>query len=294
MKSKRTLWFAALGLMLLLTACGANNTNNSGNTAGEPSTAGSADSASEQTVIKVATYNVPSPFFSFFDENNQRVGYLEDYLKALEEKLPEYKFEYESVDWDSMLIGTDTGKYAFMASNVFKTPEREEKYIYPKKEFVYSLISLLTRTDRDDIKTLDDVVGKKLVPMVPTDGMRVVVDDYNKAHPDNTIKIENIDKRTTADVFNFLRTKQYDTSISLSLNFQGATEEERKDLKISAMVSKEPAYLLFNKKQGALADKVDAVTDELTKDGTLSKLSEKWFGVDVFKSIDEINASSTN
>ncbi len=48
-------------------------------------------------------------------------------------------------------------------------------------------------------------------------------------------------------------------------------------------------FLVFNKNQSELAQKIDAATVELTQDGTLSKLAVKWFKVDFFKGLDYIN-----
>ncbi|MEF3304436.1 transporter substrate-binding domain-containing protein [Paenibacillus sp. GYB003] len=275
---------AVLLLLSILTACGQAST--------QPSASGSAGSASSgggaPKVIKAALNTVPVPLFSYLDENNKPAGFMIDYLKELEKKLPEYKFEYESVDNESQLIGTDTGKYAFAANFWFKNPEREKKYLYPQQEFGYSITALAVKPERNDIKTLDDLVGKKLVPMTPVSGFRYILKDYNLKHPGKEIKIEDVEKTTPADDLKLVESGKYDAHFLNVVHFEDAVKKLNLNLKIGGVISKEPVYLLFNKNQTELARKIDETTAELIRDGTLPKLSEKWFRVDVYKSLEYV------
>jgi L-cystine transport system substrate-binding protein len=262
-------------LVLVLAACGKNDK--------EESPAGAL-----KQVVKYALNTVPVPLFSFIDENGKPAGFILDYLEELKKKLPEYEFEVESVDNEGQLIGTDTGKYAFAANFWFKNPERAKKYLYPNQEFGYSITALAVKSNRDDIKTLDDVVGKKLVPMTPVSGFRYILKDYNLKHPGKEIVIEDVDKTTPADDLKLVDSGRYDVHLLNVVHFEDVMKKLNLDLKIGGVVSKEPVYLLFNKNQTELAAKVDSATVELIKDGTLPKLSEKWFKVDVYKSLEYV------
>lgn len=46
---------------------------------------------------------------------------------------------------------------------------------------------------------------------------------------------------------------------------------------------------MYNKQNEAIQKDINEATKELTEDGTLSKLAEKWFEVDFFKDVDYIN-----
>ncbi|UKS26072.1 transporter substrate-binding domain-containing protein [Paenibacillus sp. HWE-109] len=286
MKQPRIHLILAVVLLIILAGCAKAATTKEGAATNAPATTTAPTAKAAPKVVKAALNTVPVPLFSFLDEKNQPAGFIIDYLKELEKKLPEYKFEFESVDNEGQLIGTDTGKYAFAANFWFKNPEREKKYLYPQQEFGYSITGLAVKPDRDDIKTLDDLVGKKLVPMSPVSGFRYILKDYNLKHPGKEIKVEDVDKTTPADDLKLVESGKYDAHLLNINHFEDAVKKLNLNLKIGGVISKEPVYFIFNKNQTELAQKVDAATTELIKDGSLSKLSEKWFKVDVFKSLE--------
>ncbi|MUG69989.1 transporter substrate-binding domain-containing protein [Paenibacillus validus] len=274
-----------LGAVSLIVAGCANQNGGSATATG---TGSASSDSNQQTVVKVALNGVPVPLFSFLDDKNQPAGYMIDYLKEVEKKLPEYQFQYEAVDTDSQLIGTDSGKYALAANFWFKNPEREKKYLFPEYEYGYSITALAVKEDRNDIKTLDDLAGKKLVPMTPTSGLRYIIKDYNIQHPGKEIRIEDIDRTTASDDLKLVDSGKYDATFININSFDDANNRLKLKVKIGGVISKEPVWFLYNKNQSELAKKIDAVTVQLTNDGTLSKLAEKWFDVDFFKSLDYV------
>ncbi|GCL72877.1 hypothetical protein PN4B1_28040 [Paenibacillus naphthalenovorans] len=289
MKTIRIHFILAVVLLIFLAGCGTAATVSEGGpgNASDPNASSSSPKSGPQ-VVKVALNSVPVPLFSFLDENNKPAGFIIDYLRELEKKLPEYKFEYESVDNEGQLIGTDSGKYAFAANFWFKNPEREKKYLYPEHAFGYAITALVVRQDRNDIKTLDDLVGKKLVPMSPVSGFRYILKDYNLRHPGKEIKIEDVDKTTHAEDLKLVDSGRYDAHLINVNQFEDVMKKLNLNVKIGGVISKEPVYFIFNKNQTELAQKVDAKTVELIEDGTLSKYSEQWFKVDVFKSLEYV------
>ncbi|MEK8132522.1 transporter substrate-binding domain-containing protein [Paenibacillus filicis] len=289
MKTARFPLILAFAMLLLTVLSGCGKAAPASGGASAPATGGSAPVAKPAPkVVKAALNTVPVPLFSFLDDKNQPAGFIIDYLKELEKKLPEYKFEYEAVDNEGQLIGTDSGKYAFAANFWFKNPEREKKYLYPQQEFGYSITALAVKPDRNDIKTLDDLVGKKLVPMTPVSGFRYILKDYNLKHPGKEIKIEDVEKTTPAEDLKLIESGRYDAHFINVNHFEDAVKKLNLNVKIGGIISKEPVYLLFNKNQTELAQKIDKTTVELIKDGTLPKLSEKWFKIDVYKSLEYV------
>jgi len=251
----------------------------------------SADSETEdgKQIIKVALSDEVNPPFLYTDEENNPIGYDMDYLAEIEKKLPEYKFEYTFGEEEGNLVGVDTGKFDFAINWFFKNPEREQKFLYPEHEYGYSLTSLITKTDREDIKTLDDMVGKTFTPMSPGGGLRSILNGYNENNPDNPLTIENMDHPSNADNLNRVAEGKADAIFLNKSTFDAIQEQLELDLKVAGIVSKEPLYVVYNKEHAELAEKIDKATVELTEDGTLSKLAEKWFNVDFFKDLDYIN-----
>lgn len=264
-----------MGLLLVITGC---------------SQSSGSKTKDGKKIIKVALSDEVNPPFLYTDDNNKPIGYDMDYLKEVEKKLPDYKFEYVFGEEESNLVGVDTGKYDFAINWFFKNPEREQKFLYPELEFGYSLTSLVTKKSRDDINTLEDMVGKKLTPMAPSGGLRTILNSYNKENPDKALKIESIEFPSNADNLKRVAEGKADAMFINVTTFNAVQEELNLDLKVSGIVSKEPIWVVFNKNHKELAKEMDKVTKELIEDGTLSKSAEKWFGVDFFKDVDYLNA----
>lgn len=245
-------------------------------------------------VVKVAISDEVNPPFLYADENNEPIGYDIDYLKEVEKKLPDYKFEYIWGEEESNLVGVDTGKYDFAINWFFKNPERQEKFLYPEHEFGYSLTSLVTKKDRDDIKTLDDMVGKKFPPVSPSGGLRAILNSYNDQHPDNPLTLESMDSPSNAENLKMVDKGKADAMFINVTTFNEIQKELNLNLKVAGIISKEPIFTVYSKENAELAKEIDQVTVELTEDGTLSKLAEKWFEVDFFQDLEYINEEGFN
>lgn len=273
---KRKLLTAILALATVLVIAGCSNSSSN-------------ETEDGRQVIKVALSDEVNPPFLYTDDDNNPIGYDMDYLAEIEKKLPEYKFEYTFGEEEGNLVGVDTGKFDFAINWFFKNPERAEKFLYPEHEFGYSLTALIVKTDRDDIKTLDDMVGKKFTPMPPGGGLRSILNGYNAINTDNPLTIENMDHPSNADNLNRVADGKADAVFLNKSTFDAIQEELNLDLKVGGIVSKEPIYVVYNKEHTELAEKIDQATVELTEDGTLAELAEKWFGVDFFQDLDYIN-----
>lgn len=252
------------------------------------------DSASNETddgreIIKVALSDEVNPPFLYTDDDNNPIGYDMDYMAEIEKKLPEYKFEYQFGEEETNLVGVDTGKFDLAINWFFSNPDREEKFLYPENEYGYSLTALIVKSDRDDIQTLDDMVGKKFPPMPPGGGLRTILNGYNAQNPDNPLTIETMDHPSNADNLKRVDDGRADAVFLNKTTFDAIQEELQLDLKIGGVVSKEPIYVVMSKDHTELAQKFDEATAELIEDGTLSELSEKWFGTDIFQDLEYIN-----
>ena len=84
------------------------------------------------TTLKVAHTQNYVPY-DFVDEKGESDGYEVAVLKAIDEKLPDYKFEYTGTSDDDLLIGLESGKYDIGTKGAWYTEERAKKFIIPKE-----------------------------------------------------------------------------------------------------------------------------------------------------------------
>lgn len=265
---------AILGIIGSLTACGQNTTQ-----AKE-----SNGIATKAKKINVALEAGSKPL-SFEDENGELTGYEVEVLKALDKKVAEYDFNIETVEADATQVGLDAGKYALIGGGLYKTTERQEKYLFPNEYNGVSLIYIYVKEGNDSIKTLADLVGKKVVPSSPNGGIYNLLTSYNTEHPDAQIKIETSEGVAVADRFKSVDSGEYDALV-LPNNLGFNEIKKELGLKVKAVeepVQVNPTYFVLGKDQTDLKEKIDAGLKELREDGTLSKLSVKWYGEDTLK-----------
>ena len=67
--------------------------------------------------------------YCYLDENGEAVGYEYDLLKEIDELLPQYEFEYQSMAFDQLVLSLESGKIDVAAHQYEYTDERAEKYL---------------------------------------------------------------------------------------------------------------------------------------------------------------------
>ena len=93
-------------------------------TGASSSKASSVASGSDKvTTLKVAHTQNYVPY-DFLDEKGKSDGYEVAVLKAIDEKLPDYQFEYTGTSDEDLLIGLESGKYDIGTKGVWYTEER--------------------------------------------------------------------------------------------------------------------------------------------------------------------------
>jgi len=241
-------------------------------------------------VIKIAVVSTDKPK-TFVDDDGNITGYDVEVLKQVDELLEGYQFEFEAMDYESMLVGVETGAYEMGSNSLMKTPAREEKFLFPEQNLGVTLTKLIMRADQTDLDTLDDVAahGFKLVPMPANWGTFAVVKEYNETHPDAPVQIENIESLDRADAYRWIVEGRYDAFVT-TIDGHAVTAEGlglMDQLKVSeSVLAASPTYCIFNKEQTELAREVSDALKTLKEQGTLSSLAVEWLGEDVFLAAD--------
>jgi ABC-type amino acid transport substrate-binding protein len=219
---------------------------------------------------------------SYIDENDQKTGYEYDVLLAVDELISEYNFIIDYVEGDATQIGLETGKYVLIGGGLYRTREREAKYLIPEAVNGASLINIYVHENNNSIHGLADLVGKRLVPSTPNGGIFNLLTQYNEAHPNAQITITTGEGISLADRFRSVDTGQYD-AIVLPNNLGFNEIKDELNLKLKAVeppVQVNPTYFVLAKDQTDLAAKVTTALLTLRNNGRLSELNIKWYGSD--------------
>lgn len=234
--------------------------------------------------------------YDFINEKGESDGYEVQVLKAVDKKLKDYEFEYTGTSDDDLLIGLESGKYDIGTKGAWYTAERAEKFIIPKEPIGASIIGFTIRTeDKDKYTDIDSFAkaGAKLVPISPQNAQYNVISDYNKEHEHQQIALTEAESFNVADAYAWVLEGRYDAYFDIKLSFEGAVKDEKGAYhnytdKLSWFAYKGiPTYPLIHKNDTntEFVEAYEEAIADLKADGTLAKLSEQYFGEDVFEQV---------
>ncbi len=257
---KRLPLIVALATALLLTSCGGDSGD-----AGGSSASGSAD------MLRVGTEGTYAPF-SFHDpSSNELTGYDVEVAKAVGAELG-MKVEFSETQFDAIFAGLEADRYDVIANQVTITPEREKKYLFSAPYTVSNGV-VITRADDDSVKSLADVKGKR--------SAQSTTSSFSEVATEAGAQVEPVEGFTQA--ITLLKQGRVDVTINDSLAFleyQKTTGD--KDVKIAAEIDPPSKQaLVFRKDSADLQARVDKAMEALRADGSLARISEKYFGEDV-------------
>ena len=180
--------------------------------------------------------------------------------------------------------GLTADKYQIGFNSFTYNEKRAASYLY---SYPYDLNAyvIVQKKGAEPINSFADLAGKKL-ETGSGNAIATGVEKWNEDNPDKSITIEYTEADTTTLLqhvsdgvteFTIMDPAMYKV---YSEEF-GITDLQATDLDQSSVdfISKNlNAYFLFPQSQSALRDEINAVVKELHDDGTIAKLTQKWFG----------------
>lgn len=245
-----------------------------------------AATADGKTSVKLVLSSTERPL-SWADENGKLQGYEYDIWQEVNKNLKDYHLDIQAVPPETQDVMMESGDAKVASGGYYRTPRREKDYIVPKTPIgVSSVMVYMSKDNAQKYHSLEDVIkdGGKLVPNTPNGGIYKVLTDWNAAH-DNIMKEVPIqDGLTPAERITSLKNGQYDAlvypnnlgveDIAKAMNFEIVALD--KPIKVNETV------VIVNKNEQKLADEIEAALEKLSKDGTLQKISEKWYHRNLF------------
>lgn len=247
----------------------------------------SSDSVQKIKVAHTSSY-VP---YDFINEKGESDGFEVAILKEIDKLLPQYEFEYYPTSDDDLLIGVLQGKYDVGTKGVWKTAEREKKYVFPQTPIGASVIGIVIRSENaneiTDLPSFAKYSGK-LVPIGAQNAQYSVIDQYNKENPDAQINLVAADVfENSSDGYVWVNEGRYDGYVDIKLSFQNNVLKENasfsayKDKLTYIPYKGIPTWPLFNRTKQDFANAYDEAIAKLKADGTVTKLAIQYFGEDV-------------
>ena len=269
MKKKLIAVAAAALMVVALAGCSisASSSGASVSASGAASTA-----ATEAKLVNAGTLTVgTSPDYPPFEnlEGDQIVGFEVDLVNAVADKLG-LKVEYKSMNFDSIIAAVEAGTQIDLGMSGFSiTPERAKEI-----DFTTSFY-----TDDLGVATLKD--GQfTTADSLNADGVRIAVQSGTTGESsmkENYPNAEVISYTSSNDIFAALTAGKADAACT-NISVVGAMLNG--SYNDCAMVKKIPSGedygLVVAKTNPALTEQINGALDELTNDGTIDALLEKW------------------
>ncbi len=273
--------------LLTLSSCSGTSTPTATPAASaKPSAAPSASPvAATKNTIKpgVLTIGVDDsyPPMEFKDDKGATVGFDIDLAAEVAKRLG-VKVEFVSTAWDGIFQALNTSKYDAIFSSVSVTDERLKNFELTKPYIANSQIIIVKPND-NSVKSAKDLTGKKV-------GVQISTTSNESA--DYLLKKENIKFTlstydTIIQPFQDMKAGRLDAIIVDEVVGQYYITADASNFKSAGVnLTNEPIGVCFKKGNTALRDEVQKAIDAMIADGTMKKISQKWFGKDLTSNID--------
>ena len=243
--------------------------------------------AGGKTVVKTVISGTEAPL-SWVDEKGEKHGYEYDVLLEVNKRLKDYQLDIQAVPPETQDVMMESGDAKVATGGYFKNAQREQNFLLPESPIgASSLMVYVLKGNENKYTSFEDVVkaNLKLVPLTPNGGAYRIVDGWNKKHGNLLKEIPVQSGVSVAERVKGLKEGQYDALI-IPNNLGVEELAAKQGVELAAI--KEPikvnaTYVIVNKKEEKLAGEINEALKELRADGTLAKISTKWYKDDLLK-----------
>lgn len=226
----------------------------------------------DNKVIKVGLEDTYPPM-EFRNEKNELVGFDIDLSDEIGKRLG-VKVEYVMTEFGGLIMSLNSNKIDMSASAISITDERKKEVEFTKP-YVNSGQALVVKKGNTSIKDEKDLNGKTVGAQLGTTGEQAAK------------KIEGVKEVKAYDkvpqVFQDLDIGRIDAVIVDEFVGRYYLSKQKDKSEVVKSLEQEPIGIAFKKGEKELQEEVQKIIDEMIKDGTMSKISEKWFGEDIYK-----------
>lgn len=273
----------ALIAAALVVGLGACSSTGASGASGSTAAAGSATAAagSDQSLAKVqkagvitfGTEGTYKPFSFHADGGGDLTGFDVEVARAVAGKLG-VKAAFAETQWDAIFAGLDAGRFDAITNQVSITPERQAKYEF-STPYTVSTGVVVVKADNTSITSFDSLKGKTTAQSLTS--------NWYKLAQSSGADVQSVEG--WAQSVALVEQGRVDATINDKLTYLDYVKTNgQSGLKIAAETTdKSQSAVALKKGATALTQAVDKALQQLADDGTLTSISQKYFGADVTK-----------
>ncbi|HDP25657.1 MAG TPA: amino acid ABC transporter substrate-binding protein [Deltaproteobacteria bacterium] len=214
------------------------------------------------------------PPMEFRNEKNELVGFDIDASRELGRRLG-IEIEHIPTAWKGVVMSLKTKKFDIIWSGMSITPEREQEISFTKPYIMEKQV-MVVRGDNKNITSVNDITADTKVGVQLGSTSEQALEKLNikfkeiKKYDNNTsafmdLKIGRIDALAVDELVGryYLSTRPGEYTV------------------LPEALTSEPIGIGIRKEDVALKDTIQKTLDEMFADGTMKKISIKWFGEDI-------------
>ncbi len=221
------------------------------------------------------------PPMGFKDEKGQIVGFDIDVAKEATKRL-KWKVEFKPIDWSAKEVELKSKRIDAIWNGLNIFPEREKVMLFSEPYMVSAQLTF-TMADKAALKNGTDLVGKVVGVQQSSTGEKNIKADATLSKGIKELKVY-------PDVISALLDLKAGRLDAVVADDIAGLYYTKKDGQEKYKVYNEPVGeigkfgIAFRLEDKETRDAVQKVLDEMVKDGTIAKISEKWFGRNLWAS----------
>ena len=260
----------ATAIAVVLTACSAAG-NNSGATGSSASTGDSLAAVQSAGTLVIGTEGTYRPFSFHEGGSGELTGYDVEVIEAVAAKLG-VTTTFKETQWDGIFAGLQAGRFDVIANQVSMTPERIAKYEF-SSPYTVSTGVIVVASDNSSITSFASLTGKRTAQSLTSNWYTLATE--------SGATVEGVEG--WAQSVALVEQGRVDATVNDKLTFLDFKKTNgAAGLKIAAeTTATSESGFAFALGNTTLADAVSNALSELRADGTLARLSTKYFGEDV-------------
>lgn len=223
-----------------------------------------------EKVIKVGLEDTYPPM-EFRNDKNELVGFDIDLSNEIAKRLG-VKVEYVMTEFGGLMMSLNSNKIDMSASAISMTDKRKKEAEFTKP-YVNSGQALVVKKGNTTIKDEKDLNGKTVGVQLGTTG------EISAKKIKGVKQVKAYDK--TPQVFQDLEIGRIDAIVIDEFVGKYYLSKQKDKAEVVKSLEHEPIGIAFKKGETELQGEVQKIIDEMVKDGTMKKISERWFGEDM-------------
>ncbi|MGE5704639.1 MAG: transporter substrate-binding domain-containing protein [Clostridia bacterium] len=260
---KKAKWLLSIVSLLAIAVSGCGSKDNA-------SGADQLEKIKKAGAIRIAIEGSYPPY-NYFNDKNEMIGFDVDVANELGKRMG-VKSDIISTPWDSMIGSLVADKFDIIISDMAITEERKKKVDFSDPYFYTGQVLFVPA--ESPIAAPQDIKGKKIGGQIGANAIDV----------GTKLEANMVPYKTDYLAFEDLSFNRVEGVITDKGVGSAISKEKNYPIKIVGdVLLEENAGITLNKGQDALRTEINKALEAMRGDGTMAKISDKWFGRDITK-----------